>query len=61
MKKQHGGKRKGAGNKPKDGATGLKRKNVMVTDGQVKKAVRIGGGLSLGVRKAIDDYKIRED
>lgn len=50
-KPTHGGKRKGSG-RP---ALGYKRVNVMLGDGHIDKATKIGdGNLSLGVRKAIE-------
>jgi hypothetical protein len=42
VKKQHGGKREGAGRKPK----GKKRFNVTLTEGNVKKAKKQGKKLS---------------
>lgn len=58
MKKQHGGRRKGAGMKPADGATGLKPYRVSLDDPTVKKAKTLGNGsLSLGIRKKFKEEK----
>jgi hypothetical protein len=58
IKSKHGGKRKGAGMKAKDGAKGLKTVQVVLTDGHVEKARAKGeGNVSLGIRRAIDEGK----
>jgi hypothetical protein len=58
-KTTHGGKRANAGHKAKDGATGLKRVNVSLDEPTVSKAKSIGDGeMSLGIRRAVKDYKL---
>lgn len=55
--KKHGGKRKGAGRKPEDGAEALKPHCVYLDEVTVDKARQIGSGnLSAGIRK-----KFKED
>lgn len=55
--KQHGGPRKGAGMKAKDGAKGLKRYGSYLDDETVTKARKIGSGMSHGLRVAVRAYK----
>lgn len=53
----HGGKRKGAGRKPADGARKLKPRLVSLDEATVKKARKVGEGeLSLGLRRCVEAY-----
>jgi hypothetical protein len=54
MKKQHGGRRPGAG-RP---ALGLKRVQVLLAQAHITKVINLGdGNLSRGVRRAVEAYK----